>query len=569
MTEEQKQNRSLEMCRRVVTTESFIKEAKEVWGDLYDYSKVEYKNRDHRVTVICPVHGEFQVYAREHLDGKGCPKCEKGKKFISKLKTKFGDKFGLEKYVYQSSTTPVTLVCPKHGEFSKLPNSILSSTFGCPECAKEASQEKHNASVMRLEKEKENKRKEYEAQNERRVQELRQEREAAKIKREKLVNEFLAHPTSYNPDIPFWMFMQSVNEHIDDICYDAKWREPFRETFRMPDSEAQKLKYYKEGDIFYKYCNEAPNDAVRKSFEVIPRDGKSLEEYLNKRNCIIHIDGSDLIIQKVSEENISGDDNKKYSSSSKNSGICHLPNSFVSIDFETLYPQRVSVCSIGMVKYLNGNIIDRYYSLIQPPLEYPGKKGNELTWVHGITKDMLIGKKTFDVILPDIEAFVGNLPLVAHNASVESSCIREICTYYGITTKLDYRHIFDTLAISKDAEKSTGLKIEGSGTHSLEKVCERFHVTVKNHHNALDDAEMCGDLMKIFYKILVEHQPLVSLDEDNASESCDMGNLSQEEQIEPIINSYREDTVKENAKTGCLGILIVLVTTLLIVSSFI
>ena len=103
----------------------------------------------------------------------------------------------------------------------------------------------------------------------------------------------------------------------------------------------------------------------------------------------------------------------------------------------------------------------------------------------------------------------------------------------------------------------------------MEKVCERFHVTVKNHHNALDDAEMCGDLMKIFYKILVEHQPLVSLDEDNASESCDMGNLSQEEQIEPIINSYREDTVKENAKTGCLGILIVLVTTLLIVSSFI
>lgn len=156
MTEEQKQNRSLEMCRRVVTTESFIKEAKEVWGDLYDYSKVEYKNRDHRITVICPVHGEFQVYAREHLDGKGCPKCEKGKKFISKLKTKFGDKFGLEKFVYQSSTTPVTLVCPKHGEFSKLPNSILSSIFGCPECAKEASQEKHNAAVMRLEKEKEN-----------------------------------------------------------------------------------------------------------------------------------------------------------------------------------------------------------------------------------------------------------------------------------------------------------------------------------------------------------------------------------------------------------------------------
>ena len=61
-------NRSLELCRRVVTTESFIAEAKEMYGDRYDYSKVEYKNRDHRVNIVCPVHGDFQVYAREHLD---------------------------------------------------------------------------------------------------------------------------------------------------------------------------------------------------------------------------------------------------------------------------------------------------------------------------------------------------------------------------------------------------------------------------------------------------------------------------------------------------------------------
>ena len=123
MTEqdENQGNRSLELCRRVVTTESFIAEAKEIYGGRYDYSKVEYKNRDHRVTIVCPVHGEFQVYAREHLDGKGCPKCEKGDKFLAKLKEKFGDKFGLEQFVYESSTSPVTLICPTHGAFSKLP----------------------------------------------------------------------------------------------------------------------------------------------------------------------------------------------------------------------------------------------------------------------------------------------------------------------------------------------------------------------------------------------------------------------------------------------------------------
>ena len=150
-------NRSLELCRRVVTTESFIAEAKEVYGERYDYSKVNYKNRDHRVVVTCPIHGDFQVYAREHLDGKGCPKCEKGEKFITKLKEKFGDKFGLDEFVYESSTSPVTLICPIHGAFSKLPHAILNSRCGCPECGNELmcqlQEQAHEEAVKRKEEE--------------------------------------------------------------------------------------------------------------------------------------------------------------------------------------------------------------------------------------------------------------------------------------------------------------------------------------------------------------------------------------------------------------------------------
>ena len=145
----QTSNRSLDLCRRTVTTESFIAEAKEIYGDRYDYSKVEYKNRDHKVTIICPVHGEFQVYAREHLDGKGCPKCEKSEKFLAKLHEKFGDKFGLEQFVYESSTTPVTLICPTHGAFSRLPNAILNSPCGCPDCGLQPMREAQAANIAK------------------------------------------------------------------------------------------------------------------------------------------------------------------------------------------------------------------------------------------------------------------------------------------------------------------------------------------------------------------------------------------------------------------------------------
>ena len=72
-----------------------------------------------------------------------------------------------------------------------------------------------------------------------------------------------------------------------------------------------------------------------------------------------------------------------------------FPSSFVSIDFENLFPQRVSACSVGMVKYKDGVIVDKYYTLIRPPFEYEGKRGPALTWIHGFTEDSFEGWRTF------------------------------------------------------------------------------------------------------------------------------------------------------------------------------
>lgn len=181
-----------------------------------------------------------------------------------------------------------------------------------------------------------------------------------------------------------------------------------------------------------------------------------------------------------------------------------LPKSFVGIDFETLYPQRVSACSVGMVKYIDGEIVDRFYTLIRPPFDYPGKCGSVLTWIHGLTEDMVKDARTFEEVLPEMESFVDGLPLVAHNACVERACIRDASAFYGIETKLDYENIFDTLTLSRQAEAKLGISEEGPGTHQLDTVCKRFGISGNNHHNALADAEMCGNLMVLFQKILSE-----------------------------------------------------------------
>jgi len=56
-------------------TEYFINKAKELHGNLYDYSKVNYLNGKHKVSIICKKHGEFKQTPNGHLRGNKCSKC--------------------------------------------------------------------------------------------------------------------------------------------------------------------------------------------------------------------------------------------------------------------------------------------------------------------------------------------------------------------------------------------------------------------------------------------------------------------------------------------------------------
>lgn len=59
--------------------ENFVSLARQLHGDKYDYSLVEYKHSKARVKIICPEHGVFEQRATSHVDtsrgGKGCPTC--------------------------------------------------------------------------------------------------------------------------------------------------------------------------------------------------------------------------------------------------------------------------------------------------------------------------------------------------------------------------------------------------------------------------------------------------------------------------------------------------------------
>jgi hypothetical protein len=127
--------------------EEFIKKAREIHGDKYDYSKVDYKSGDIKVNIICPEHGIFNQSPYSHLSGSGCPKCGREriknfflgdiKNFIDGAKKIHGDKYDYSKGVYKGSLNKLEIGCPIHGSFHQSPNSHLSGS-GCPKCSKEA-----------------------------------------------------------------------------------------------------------------------------------------------------------------------------------------------------------------------------------------------------------------------------------------------------------------------------------------------------------------------------------------------------------------------------------------------
>ena len=122
-----------------LTTEEFIQKAKQVHGDRYDYSEFVYGNAHDKTIIICPEHGAFEQTPANHVyKSSGCPVCSSNKKltkeqFVSRSKEVHGDKYDYSKVDYKNSQTKVTIICPEHGEFHQLPNSHLSGR-GCFKC---------------------------------------------------------------------------------------------------------------------------------------------------------------------------------------------------------------------------------------------------------------------------------------------------------------------------------------------------------------------------------------------------------------------------------------------------
>lgn len=125
------------------TKEIFIDKARKTHKDIYDYSKVEYKNSQTKVIIICKIHGEFEQQPNNHIQGQGCTRCgdkrvSEGKKsntetFLKKASKIHGNVYLYNKVNYKGNRNRITITCPIHGDFEQMPVVHLRGS-GCTIC---------------------------------------------------------------------------------------------------------------------------------------------------------------------------------------------------------------------------------------------------------------------------------------------------------------------------------------------------------------------------------------------------------------------------------------------------
>ncbi|KRK80299.1 3'-5' exonuclease [Companilactobacillus nodensis] len=156
---------------------------------------------------------------------------------------------------------------------------------------------------------------------------------------------------------------------------------------------------------------------------------------------------------------------------------------FVSMDFETANGHRTSACSLALVLVRNSEIVDSFYTLINPQ-EFFSPRNIQ---IHHIRPDDVKDAPTFDQVWTHIQPLFDSSHLVAaHNASFDNSVLKNTLTNYGI---------FAPKYLTIDTLKTSRKFYPQLPNHKLDTVSRNLDIDLEHHHNALADSIACAEIL--------------------------------------------------------------------------
>lgn len=156
--------------------------------------------------------------------------------------------------------------------------------------------------------------------------------------------------------------------------------------------------------------------------------------------------------------------------------------SFVCLDFETtgLSGKTDKVTEIGAVKVIDGQVVQRFSTLVNPGRPIPPR----VVALTGISNDMVEDHPRIHELLPLFMGFLGELPLVCHNAKFDCKFLERDLALMG---RYIDNPVADTLQIAK-------LVCPGLPSYKLSYLTEHFSIPLRDAHRAWCDAEATARL---------------------------------------------------------------------------
>ncbi len=209
-----------------------------------------------------------------------------------------------------------------------------------------------------------------------------------------------------------------------------------------------------------------------------------------------------------------------------------LEQTYVVFDFETTgfnAGGADSIIEIGAVKICQGKILEKYDELINP-----GRKlEQKIIDVTNITDEMLEGKDNEENAIKRFVEWVGDLPMVAHNAKFDVSFLEMAYQKYNLG---EFKNpVIDTLELSRTLDNNYS-------RHSLSALVKRYNVPWDEsaHHRGDYDAEGTA---------LVFHKMLEKLDNRHIENMDQLDQLVSKDEIHKYGRSYHVNLLVKN-KTG-------------------
>ncbi|MDP4278783.1 MAG: 3'-5' exonuclease [Bacteroidota bacterium] len=162
-------------------------------------------------------------------------------------------------------------------------------------------------------------------------------------------------------------------------------------------------------------------------------------------------------------------------------------NTFAAIDFETANRNPASVCSVGLVFVENGDVVDSFYRLIRPAPNYYSYWN---TNIHGLTYQDTENAAEFPDIWSQVSSRLEGMTLVAHNSPFDEGCLKAVFAWYDLAYPG-----YPFQCTCRASRKAFPLL----PNHRLETVSRHCGYDLKNHHNALADAEACARIAMMVF----------------------------------------------------------------------